>query len=156
MATGRPDLLEGLTDEEAAQVAALGSRIELSAGEVLFKLGDPAQSQYVVEQGRIVLTLPMRVRGGEQDALIEERGPGQALGWSALVPPHRFTLKAAAAVDAAVLALPREALLAHFEARPEVGYRVARNVAAVVGQRLQVFQAMWLREMQRVVELTRP
>jgi hypothetical protein len=25
------------------------------------------------------------------------------------------------------------------------------NVAALVGQRLQVFQAMWLREMQRVV-----
>jgi hypothetical protein len=28
-----------------------------------------------------------------------------------------------------------------------------QNVASVVGQRLQVFQAMWLREMQRVVEL---
>jgi hypothetical protein len=31
---------------------------------------------------------------------------------------------------------------------------VARNVSAVVGQRLQVFQTMWLREMQRVVELS--
>jgi hypothetical protein len=27
-----------------------------------------------------------------------------------------------------------------------------RNLASVVGQRLQVFQAMWLREMQRFVE----
>jgi hypothetical protein len=27
------------------------------------------------------------------------------------------------------------------------------NLASVIGQRLQVFQAMWLREMQRVVEL---
>ena len=29
---------------------------------------------------------------------------------------------------------------------------VMRNLASVVGQRLQVFQAMWLREMQRFVE----
>jgi hypothetical protein len=29
------------------------------------------------------------------------------------------------------------------------------NVAAVVGQRLQVFQAMWLREMQRMVNHAR-
>jgi hypothetical protein len=33
-----------------------------------------------------------------------------------------------------------------------VGYAVTRNLAAVIGQRLQVFQAMWLREMQRVID----
>jgi hypothetical protein len=27
------------------------------------------------------------------------------------------------------------------------------NLASVVGQRLQVFQAMWLREMERMIEL---
>ena len=34
-----------------------------------------------------------------------------------------------------------------------VGYVVMRNVAAVTGHRLQVFQAMWLREIQRTVAL---
>ena len=46
-------------------------------------------------------------------------------------------------------------LLDHLAARPDIGYRVALNVAAVIGRRLQVLQAMWLREMQRVVELRR-
>jgi hypothetical protein len=54
-----------------------------------------------------------------------------------------------------VLALGRAALLEHFAARPALGYAVALNVAAIVGQRLQVFQAMWLREIQRVVQMSR-
>jgi CRP-like cAMP-binding protein len=147
------DLLAGLAEEEAARVLALGSRIALSAGQVLFNLGDAADSLFIVESGRIALTLPLRLRDGQQDVLIEERSPGQALGWSALVPPHRFTLKAAASIDTEVLALPRAALFEHFAAHPAVGYAVTRNVSAVVGQRLQVLQTMWLREMQRVVEI---
>lgn len=150
----RPDLLAGLREEEAARVMALASRKTLSAGAVLFNLGDDADCLFVVERGRIALTLPMKVRGQEQDVLIEERGAGQTLGWSALVPPHRFTLKAAALVDSEVFGLSRTALADIFNARPAVGYVVARNVSAVIGQRLQVFQTMWLREMQRVVELS--
>jgi CRP-like cAMP-binding protein len=155
MATAPADVLVGINDEDAEQVLALGSRIALSAGHVLFNLGDAADSLFVVARGRIALTLPMTVREKEKDVLIEERSPGQSLGWSALVPPHRFTLKAAAAVDTEVLALPRAALLDHFAAHSAVGYAVARNLSAVVGHRLQVMQTMWLREVQRVVEISR-
>jgi CRP/FNR family transcriptional regulator, cyclic AMP receptor protein len=155
MATAPADVLVGIADEDARRVLALGSRIALSAGQVLFNLGDAAESLFVVDRGRIALTLPMTVRDREQDVLIEERSPGQSLGWSALVPPHRFTLKAAAAVDTEVLALPRATLFDHFAANPAVGYAVTRNLSAVVGQRLQVMQTMWLREVQRVVGISR-
>ena len=155
METVRPHLLAGLTDDQAEEVAALGSGKTLAAGEVLFDLGDAAGSLFVLEAGRVALSLPMKVQGTEKDVLIEERIPGEAFGWSALVPPHRFTLKASASMESEVLMLPRAALLDHFAARPEVGYAVTRDVATIVGQRLQVLQAMWLREMQRVVELSR-
>jgi len=155
MEKARPYLLAGLTDNQAEEVAALGSRKRLAAGEVLFDLGDAAGSLFLLEAGRVALSLPMNVQGAEKDILIEERAPGEAFGWSALVPPHRFTLKASASMESEVLALPRAALLDHFAARPEVGYTVTRDVATIVGQRLQVLQAMWLREMQRVVELSR-
>jgi CRP-like cAMP-binding protein len=84
--------------------------------------------------------------------LVEERAAGQMVGWSGLIPPHRFTLKASAQIDTDVLRLPRTPLLEFFDRNPAVGYVVMRNLASVVGQRLQVFQAMWLREMQRFVE----
>jgi hypothetical protein len=77
---------------------------------------------------------------------------GETLGWSGLIPPHRFTLKATAPVEGELLTFERRALLEHFAANPTIGYMVTRNVAAVIGHRLGVFQAMWLREMQRVVD----
>jgi CRP-like cAMP-binding protein len=152
MANGVPELLKGLPGEEAARIIDLGEPLRLTANEVLFGLGDPADSIYVIRQGRIALTLPMQVGGRQEDVMVEERVPGQTVGWSALIPPHRFTLKASALLETEVLALPRQALLDHFASRPAAGYALITNVSAIVGQRLQVFQAMWLREIQRVVE----
>ncbi len=153
MPTLRTDLLNGLSEPEAARVAALGLSVTTPAGHVLFNLGEPAEKVYLVMKGRISLTLPMQIRGGEQDVLVEERLAGETLGWSGLIPPHRFTLKASASVESELLAFPRVALLEYFDANPTVGYTVSRNVASVIGHRLEVFQTMWLREMQRVIEL---
>jgi CRP-like cAMP-binding protein len=154
MAHTYPEFLAGIPAERADAVLALGSQIRLARGEVLFDLGQQADSLYVIEQGQVALTLPLHVRGHGEDILIEDRASGQTLGWSALIPPHRFTLKATAPIDSLVIAFPRGALLDYFAANPEVGYAVMRNVAAITGQRLQVFQAMWLREMQRTVTLS--
>jgi len=153
MPTDQFELTKGMREEDAAALVALASPVHVPSGATLFPLGSEADRLYVVERGRIALTLPMQVHGREEDVLVEERLPGQAFGWSALIPPHRFTLKASAPLDTEVLAFPREALLQYFAARPELGYLVTRNVASVIGQRLQVFQAMWLREMQRAVSL---
>lgn len=151
MSHTQSDLLAGIAPAEALSVIALGTPVRLDAGDVLFKLGDIADSVYLIRRGRIALTLPMQVGGAEQDVFIEERLPGQTLGWSALIPPFRFTLKATAPLETELLALPRTPLLEYFADRPHVGYAVSLNLAAVIGQRLQVFQAMWLREMQRLV-----
>ncbi|MEK6629330.1 MAG: cyclic nucleotide-binding domain-containing protein [Acidobacteriota bacterium] len=155
MPNPQPDLLKGLTVEEVSAVMALGQKLNLASGTVLFQLGAEADRIYLIERGRIRLTLPMQVEGHEEDILVEERLPGETVGWSALIPPHRFTLKATAQMDAAVVALPQTTLMKIFSERPNVAYAVTRNVAAIIGQRLQVFQAMWLREVQRVVELRR-
>lgn len=149
----KADLFNGLPEDESAQVLALGKRIVLNTGAELFRLGDVADSIYLVARGRLRLTLPMAVRGHNEDVMVEERSSGQTVGWSALIPPYRYTLTASAALDTEAIALPREALAAYFAAHPDTGYAVSLNVASVIGQRLQVFQAMWLREVQRMVEL---
>jgi CRP-like cAMP-binding protein len=147
------DLLTGLSPDDAAEVMKLGRPRSLAAGEVLFRLGQPADELYLVVRGRMALTLPILIRDREEDVLVEERMTGETLGWSGLIPPHRFTLKAAAAVSSELLVFTRAGMLQHFATREAVGYTVTRNVAAVIGHRLQVFQTMWLREMQRAVEL---
>lgn len=146
------ELLKDLTAEEARQVLALGMRITVPMGASLFRLGDSADRLFLIERGRITLTLPMRVRGNEEDVVVEERSTGQAVGWSALIPPYKFTLAATAPLESEIIALPREELRRYFAMNPAVGYKIALNLAVVVGHRLQLFQAMWLREMQRTVE----
>ena len=153
MLTTQPDLLIGVAPPEAARLLKLGTPRTLSSGDVLFRLGDEAHTLFLIERGHVALTLPIQVGGREEEVLIEERVAGQTLGWSGLIPPHRFTLTATAPVETSVLAFSRGGLLDYFGARPEVGYAVIRNVAAVMGHRLQVMQAMWIREMQRMVEL---
>jgi len=147
------DLLKGLAPDEAQRVLALGERVVLTAGAELFHLGDVADTVYVVARGRLRLTLPMQVRSHEEDVLVEERSSGQAVGWSAMIPPYRFTLTASAPLETEVIAISRDALTGYFAAHPETGYAVTLNLSCVVGQRLQLFQAMWLREIQRMVEL---
>lgn len=153
MHNGQPELLHGLPEDQVQEALSLGTRISLSSGAQLFALGDEADRIFIIERGLVRLTLPMQVRGKEQNVLVEEMGPGQTVGWSALIPPYRFTLKATASIETEMIALSREALRELFAADPSIGYAVSLNVAAVVGQRLQLFQAMWLREMQRSVEL---
>jgi len=148
-----PDLFEGLSSEECETALALGVRVTVSNGAELFRLGDEADRIYLIARGRLRLTMPMQVRGGEQDVLVEERGPGQTVGWSALIPPYRFTLTATAPLETEVVAFSRETLQHHFLKNPEAGCTVFLNLAAVVGQRLQVFQAMWLRGMEQMVEM---
>jgi len=146
------DLLKGLAPDEAASVLALGRRVVLTTGAELFHLGDTADSIYAVTRGRVRLTLPMQVRSREEDVLVEECSSGQTVGWSALTPPYRFTLTASVPLETEVVALPREALNRYFAGHPDTGYTVSFNLSCVIGQRLQLFQAMWLREIQRMVE----
>lgn len=152
--TRHPELFSGLTDADATALEARGSRLTLEPGQVLFRIGDDATHLYVIEHGAMELRMPMQVEGHDEEVRIEDCVAGQTLGWSTLVPPHRFTLEATARLRTELLAFPRDLLLAYFTTRPEVGYVVLRNIAAVLGQRLQVFQAMWVREMQHIVDLT--
>jgi CRP-like cAMP-binding protein len=152
MGIEQADMLHGVAAADAARLTALGSRVQVPTGAQLFELGAEARDVFLIERGRISLTLPMRIGARQEDVMVEERTAGQMVGWSGLIPPHRFTLKALAQLDTDVIVLPRAPLLEFFDANPAIGYVVMRNLASIVGQRLQVFQAMWLREMQRFVE----
>jgi len=146
------ELLNGLSPSEVEQILKLGTRLIVPSGTLLFRLGDTADRLFLIERGGIRLTLPMQIRGQEEDVLVEERSPGQTVGWSALIPPYRFTLSATASPDAEVIALPRESLREYLTAYPAAGCKIALNLAVVIGHRLQLFQTIWLREMERTVQ----
>jgi CRP-like cAMP-binding protein len=129
----RLDLLNGLTAEEVGGAMSLGTRITLAAGAVLFQAGDSAGRIFFIRRGCIWLTLPVQVGGKEREELVEERTPGQTVGWSALIPPYRYTLKATAPVETELIALSRRALFQYSAAHPSVDRTLSRNISAVIG-----------------------
>jgi putative ABC transport system ATP-binding protein len=71
-------LADRVIDLTPEQPVVTGKRkVRLGAGEQLFKMGDPADLVYVVDEGRVELYRPRAV-GGE--ALHVERGPGTYFG----------------------------------------------------------------------------
>jgi CRP-like cAMP-binding protein len=145
------ELLRGIDPGVLADLVALGRAATIPSGTVLFRLGDAAENVYVVLRGRIALTLPMEIRSVQQDVTVDEKGPGDVLGWSALVPPHRATLAARAIIDSELFLFPAAPMARALRDQPAAGLQVMSNLASVVGRRMHLVQAMWLRELQRTV-----
>ncbi len=145
------ELFRGLTSIQLEKLANLAKVMPASSGSSLFRLGDTAESLYLVSSGRVALTLPIDLEGLPQDLTVDEKGAGELVGWSALVPPHRSTLSAKVVVDSELVVFEGPALAQALAADQSCGHRVMANLSEVVGRRLHQMQAMWLRELQRLI-----
>jgi len=146
------ELFNGLNAGRVQRLAAIGRMLTLRTGEYLFMLGDSAQFVSVVTSGLVDLCFPISFSGVVKDITVESAGPGKTVGWSALVTPFRFTLSARAARPSEVIAFARPELLQVFAADPEIERVVLRGISELMGNRLTTFQALWARELQRLVE----
>ncbi|MBI5485733.1 MAG: cyclic nucleotide-binding domain-containing protein [Deltaproteobacteria bacterium] len=146
------ELFRGLSASQIAPFRPLGRPVRLSRGSSLFQLGDDALTLYIVRSGRIAFTMPIDVQGTPQDALVDEKGPGSVVGWSALAPPHRYTLSAHALEDSELTSFLGTELRAQIVLDPAAGIVVLLNLVELLGHRAQQTQAMWLRELQRTLD----
>ena len=146
------ELFRDLGSDHVRRLLAIGRSVTLDAGQYLFLLGDNADELYVVLRGSLDLCLPIALRGAVKDITVESVGAGQALGWSALVKPYRFTLSARATTPTEVAGFARNDLQQLFEAQPGIANTVLTRVSEVMGIRLVTFQALWVRELQRTLD----
>lgn len=146
------ELFRDLSGEGVQRILAIGKGQTLGTGQYLFLLGDQAEALYVVRSGKLELCLPIPLHGQAKDIVVESVGVGQALGWSALVKPYRFTMSARASEPSEVVGFARDDLQQLFAAEPGLGISVLTRVSEIVGIRLITFQMLWARELQRAVE----
>jgi len=150
------ELVKGMSSDQVRRLSLLGRRRTLAGGEYLFLLGDTAQFICVVAAGQVDLCFPIRIGGVMKDITVESVGAGRTVGWSALVKPYRFTLSARAAEPTDLVAFSRQDLLHLFDNDPGVGCVLLSRVSELVGARLSSFQALWARELQRLLETAGP
>lgn len=142
-------LFRGLHAAEVAVLEPLCRPIECAAGDAIFRLGAPAHDLFVVSAGQVALTLPVPIGGAYREVRVHEVDAGLVIGWSALVPPNKYTFGAQAVSAARLLALSAAALEQVFSAYPRIQRTVFTNLTGVIASRLTQLQAIVLRDLQR-------
>jgi CRP-like cAMP-binding protein len=124
----------GLDEAAMDLVVGCAQNVHFAAGEVLFRTGEPADTFYVIREGRVGLDIHDPRRGSLQ---VASAGAGEVVGWSWLVPPYRWMFDARAVTPVRAVALDGACLRGKCESDPVLGYALMQRVAQVMYDRLQ-------------------
>jgi CRP/FNR family cyclic AMP-dependent transcriptional regulator len=134
----------GLSPEAVARLAGIAELRDVERGTELTREGQVTEAFSIVLTGRVALRTLVPERGMVTILTVE---PGDVLGWSAIVPPHRATSTSVAIEPVTLLELPGERLRALLRSDhalaasvyPRVLQAVARRLSATRFQLLDLF-----------------
>ncbi|MHA7835517.1 MAG: Crp/Fnr family transcriptional regulator [Algiphilus sp.] len=106
----------------------------LSADEVLFPYGAPADAFYLVRSGRIKVEVAA-ITGLPLD--LQALEPGAVLGWSWLIPPYRWHFQARAVTDSEVLVFDGQAVRQRCEQDPAFGFALLKRFSQLMSERME-------------------
>ncbi len=122
-------------DEKHGQLlAGCASNVRFETGDYVLREGDPAKEFYLIREGRVALEINAPGRPG---LTFQTVGPGDIVGVSWLVPPHRWTYDARALERIRAIALDAECLRGKCDRDREFGYEMMMRFVPMLVQRLQ-------------------
>jgi CRP-like cAMP-binding protein len=130
----RAALFEGLSRWEARKVVLTGVLQSLAAGEYAIRRGDLGRQLYMVVSGRLVV-VDVDLDGRERTLAIVESGG--VFGETGMVADGYRTFSARAEAATEVLQLDFPALERLRKRFPYTAAKVFRNLATILGERLQ-------------------
>lgn len=128
-----------LTPAEQREMAMIADEVEIAEGETLFHTGDPAEALYVLVDGSIELqyvVIDEHEPELRKSFLVGTINPGDVLGISAVIGPHRLTATAIADVDSSLLRIDAGKLRALEAGDLQLALGLFRQVAQVSMERL--------------------
>mgnify|MGYP006308383701 CR=1 FL=1 len=146
------ELCAGLAGGELERLGELAEKGSAAQGQRIHQENQEAEELFLLTHGRVELRFGLPGRGDGRDTTVSVVRPGGFFGWSALVPPHRYTLTAVcAAAPCRFYRLRRGPTLGLFRVQPLIGYRVMRNLAGIMGRRFRSLQEELVREVGQEV-----
>ncbi len=124
----------GLSDEHLDLVSTCARNVSLEAGALLCVEGEHADTFYLLRRGHVSIEVHQAGLGA---IVIETVGPRDAVGWSWLVPPYRWTFDARAIQPVGALAIDGACLRAKSLEDPALGFALLSRVTQELLQRLQ-------------------
>lgn len=107
--------------------------VEVAPGGRVLTEGGRADGLYVVVSGTVQLSVDQR----GADLAVASVGPGELLGWSWLVPPHRWDFDAGSAGGATLVRVPAEVLHAVMRDDPRDAAALDAEMLGVLSRRLR-------------------
>ena len=130
-------IFKGLNEREIEIIAAAAREETYEAGKRIFEEKALANNLYLALDGQIEI----KIRGdGDTYVIIDRVEAGDIFGWSALVEPRTFTAAAWVTKKANIIVLSGDKLKDIFETNNHIGYRVIKEIAAVISRRLKAME----------------
>lgn len=124
----------GLADDQLALITGCASTSVFPSGTILFREGDPADNFFLIRDGRIALELAAPMGGSR---VIETLGPGELVGFSWLIEPHRWQFDGRAIERVLTVKMDGACLRGKCDEDPRLGYELMRRFSAMAVTRLQ-------------------
>jgi CRP-like cAMP-binding protein len=127
-------LFQGMSPQFTARVAASLTRESAQPGSFLFRVGDPAEYLYILDEGRVRLSYG---EGGEVAFVISNSG--DAIGWSAAVGRESYSASAECLSPVLLDKIASVRLAELFDEDPKSGLVFFKRLARSIGERLVGF-----------------
>jgi CRP/FNR family cyclic AMP-dependent transcriptional regulator len=154
------NLLSGFgffSDVDSATLEAIAAKseiLEFNAGDIIFRVDEPATHLYGLLEGRINLILVFKNKilktdieyeeaiqasmvDEEKEIVVDYVAAGQVFGWAAIVGPPKRTVSAQCLQTSRVVALPAGELKVMFEKDHSLGYTIMKRLSNIIARRLR-------------------
>lgn len=128
-----------MNHEQLRQIAMISEEVALEEGETLFEIGDRASALYLLQEGSIDLqyiVVDELKTGKRMEFHIGQINPGELLGISSLIKPHKVTATAVADTPSQLVKIDATELRALEEADSALAYGLQQKVARAAMRRL--------------------
>ena len=124
----------GVSPDTLRAVAEFTQEREFKAGEALAREGDVARWLCILRAGQVDVIYRSQAHGG---SIVDTVVPGELLGWSALLPPHKITATIEGRENGRYVAIDAEGLRKLCEKDHTLGFGLMTWVAQEIRNRLQ-------------------
>ena len=128
----------GLEPAHLSLIVACAANEVFPADSFVFREGEPAQTFYLIREGKLALEIAAPGRGGSGGALvIQTLGEGDIAGFSWLIEPHRWEFDGRAVERVRAVRMDGTCLRGKCEEDPRLGYELMRRFAGLAANELQ-------------------
>ena len=132
-------LFRHLPAGELLKLRAVSRESSFSAGQSIFKEGDPADGMYIVKTGQVQISALLET--GERQ-ILSQVSPGDVFGEMAVLDNQPRSASASAERDSSVYFVPRDELVTLFQDFPDL----AMNMVQEISGRLREFNRQYIRK----------